>query len=196
MRPAVCIERVIPGVQEGRAGGLTQVFGAARKRRRVRVVCNLLAAYEGSCLAAAFVAAAFAPEDAQAAAAPRREVADQSPPKQLERAAMTDEAKSDVRAAIDLPAVRRAGLHATKPLDRRNGAGKRHTDVVAIVPNAAEVTRTATSVREALALMAARWQTVRQRRVHPALAGMRVVLVGSAPLAVPMLGGSGPALTR
>jgi transposase-like protein len=98
---------------------------------------NLLAhaGKQGRGMAAAFIATAFAQEDAAAAKAQWRGVADQLRPKLPKLAAFMDEAEADVLAYMDFPTAHRAKLHSTNPLERLNGEIKRRTDVIGIFPN-------------------------------------------------------------
>ena len=92
-------------------------------------------------MAAAFIATAFAQEDAAAAKAQWRKIADQLRPKLPKLAAFMDEAEADVLAYMDFPAAHRTKLHSTNPLERVNGEVKRRTDVVGISPNEDAITR-------------------------------------------------------
>src|ERR1700739_712776 len=89
----------------------------------------------------AFIATAFAQEDAEAARAQWRRVADQLRPKVPKLAAFLDEAENDVLAYMGFPAAHRAKLHSTNPLERVNGEIKRRTEVVGIFPNEDAITR-------------------------------------------------------
>ena len=74
-------------------------------------------------------------DDAEAAKAQWRRVADQLRPKLPKLAAFLDQAESDVLAYMTFPAQHRAKLHSTNPIERFNGEIKRRTDVVGIFPN-------------------------------------------------------------
>ena len=78
------------------------------------------------------VASAFAQEDAEAARAQWRKVADQLRPKLPKLAAFMDAAEEDVLAYMHVPPAHRTRLHSTNPLERLNGEIKRRTDVVGI----------------------------------------------------------------
>jgi putative transposase len=106
-------------------------------------MCNLLAhaGRLGRGVASAFIATAFAQEDAEAAKAQWRRVADQLRPKLPKLAAFMDAAEADVLAYMDFPAAHRAKLHSTNPLERLNGEVKRRTDVVGSFPNEAAIAR-------------------------------------------------------
>jgi transposase-like protein len=89
----------------------------------------------GRRVVSAFIATAFAQDDAVAAKAQWRRVADQLRPKLPKLAAFLDQAESDVLAYMTFPAQHRAKLHSTNPIERLNGEIKRRTDVVGIFPN-------------------------------------------------------------
>ena len=80
-------------------------------------------------------ATAFAQDDAEAAKAQWRRVADQLRPKVPKLAGLMDEAEADVLAYMTFPAAHRTKLHSTNPLERLNGEIKRRTEVVGIFPN-------------------------------------------------------------
>ena len=83
----------------------------------------------------AFIATAFAQDDAAAASAQWRRVADQLRPKLPKLATFLDEAETDVLAYVTFPPQHRTKLHSTNPLERVNGEMKRRTEVVGIFPN-------------------------------------------------------------
>jgi transposase-like protein len=84
----------------------------------------------------AFIATAFAQDDAEQARAQWRRVAHQLRPKVPKLAALMDEA-----AYMSFPAQHRVKLHSTNSLERLNGEIKRCTDVVGIFPNEAAILR-------------------------------------------------------
>ena len=96
---------------------------------------------DGRRVVSAFIATAFAQDDAGAAKAQWRQVADQVRPKLPKLAALLDEAEEDVLAFMTFPKEHRAKIHSTDPLERLNGEIKRRTDVVAIFPNDAAIVR-------------------------------------------------------
>jgi putative transposase len=110
---------------------------------------NLLAhaGRQGRGVASAFIATAFAQEDAEAAKAQWRKVADQLCPKLPKRAAFMawaakrTKAEADVLAYMDFPSAHGSKLHSTNPLERLNGEVKRRIDVVGIFPNEDAITR-------------------------------------------------------
>ena len=83
----------------------------------------------------AFIATAFAQDDAEAARTQWRRVADQLRPKVPKLAALMDEAEPDVLAYMTFPSQHRTKLHSINPLERLNGEIKRRTEVVGIFPN-------------------------------------------------------------
>jgi transposase-like protein len=92
----------------------------------------------GRRVVSAFIATAFAQDDAAMARTQWRSVADQLRPKLPKLATLMDDAEPDVLAYT---AQHRAKLHSTNPLERLNGEIKRRTEVVGIFPNEAAITR-------------------------------------------------------
>ena len=131
------VKLVISDAHEGLKAAIARVLHAGWQRCRVHLMRNLLAhaGRQGRGVASAFIATAFAQEDAEAARAQWRKVADQLRPKLPKLAAFMDEAEADVLAYMDFPAPHRPKLHSTNPLERLIGEIKRRTDVVGIFPN-------------------------------------------------------------
>ena len=92
-------------------------------------------------IVSAWVGTAFAQDDAPAAHAQWRNVADQLRPKVPRLATLMDAAEADVLAYMDFPREHRAKIHSTNPIERLNSEIKRRTDVVGIFPNADAVVR-------------------------------------------------------
>jgi putative transposase len=137
------VKLVISDAHEGLKAAIARVLHATWQRCRVHLMRNLLAhaGRQGRGVASAFIATAFAQEDAEAAKAQWRKVADQLRPKLPKLAAFMDDAEADVLAYMDFPAAHRSKLHSTNPLERLNGEVKRRTDVVGIFPNEDAITR-------------------------------------------------------
>jgi len=137
------VKLVISDAHEGLKAAVAKVLHATWQRCRVHLMRNLLAhaGRQGRGVAAAFIATAFAQEDAEAAKAQWRKVADQLRAKLPKLATFMDQAEADVLAYMDFPAAHRTKLHSTNPLERLNGEVKRRTDVVGIFPNEQAITR-------------------------------------------------------
>src|SRR5512134_515620 len=104
---------------------------------RVHFMRNALAhaGKNGRRVVSAFIAAAFAQDDADAAKAPWRKVADQLRPTIRRLAEFMDEAETDVLAYMTFPKDHRTKIHSTNPLERLNSDVKRRTEAVGIFPN-------------------------------------------------------------
>ena len=146
------VKLVISDCHEGIKAAVSKVLCATWQRCRVqlppfgrclRPMRNALAhaGRSGRRVVSAFVATAFAQDDAEAARQQWRRVADQLRPKVPKLATLMDEAETDVLAYMTFPAQHRVKLHSTNPLERLNGEIKRRTDVVGIFPNEAAITR-------------------------------------------------------
>jgi putative transposase len=118
----------------------------------------------GRRVVSAFIATAFAQDDATAAKTQWRSVADQLRPKVPKLAALMDEAETDVLAYMTFPAQHRTKLHSTNPIERLNGEIKRRTEVVGIFPNEAAITRLVGAIlleqNDEWALQRARYMTL------------------------------------
>ncbi len=137
------VKLVISDAHEGLKAAAARVLNATWQRCRVHFMRNLLAhaGKSGRRVVSAFVATAFAQEDAGAASSQWRQVADQLRPKAPKLANLMDEAEPDVLAYMTFPKEHRTKLHSTNPLERLNGEIKRRTNVVGIFPNEAAITR-------------------------------------------------------
>jgi len=137
------VKLVVSDAHEGIKAAVSKVLSATWQRCRVHFMRNALAhaGRSGRRVVSAFIATAFAQDDAEAAKAQWRRVADQLRPKVPKLAGLMDEAEADVLAYMTFPAVHRTKLHSTNPLERLNGEIKRRTDVVGIFPNEAAITR-------------------------------------------------------
>jgi putative transposase len=137
------VKLVVSDAHEGLKAAITKVLHATWQRCRVHLMRNLLAhaGRQGRGVVSAFIATAFAQEDAETARAQWRQVADQLRPKVAKLAALMDEVEPDVLAYMTFPAAHRPKLHSTNPIERLNGEIKRRTEVVGIFPNEAAITR-------------------------------------------------------
>ena len=137
------VKLVISDSHEGIKAAVSKVLSTTWQRCRVHFMRNVLAhaGKQGRRVISAFIATAFAQDDAKAASQQWRHVADQIRPKVPKLAALLDEAETDVLAYMSFPPAHRAKLHSTNPLERVNGEIKRRTEVVGIFPNEAAITR-------------------------------------------------------
>jgi transposase-like protein len=136
------VKLVISDAHEGLKAAVAKVLHASWQRCRVHFMRNVLAqAGKGRRVVAAFIATAFAQEDAETARSQWRQVADQIRPKVAKLAALMDEAETDVLAFMSFPKDHRPKIHSTNPLERLNREIKRRTEVVGIFPNEEAITR-------------------------------------------------------
>ena len=137
------VKLVISDAHEGLKAAVAKVLHASWQPCRVHFMRNVLAhaGKQGRRVVAAFIATAFAQEDAETARSQRRQVADQIRPKVAKLAALMDQAETDVLAFMSFPKDHRPKIHSTNPLERLNGEIKRRTEVVGIFPNEDAITR-------------------------------------------------------
>jgi putative transposase len=137
------VKLVISDAHEGIKAAITKVLNATWQRCRVHFMRNALAhaGRNGRRVVSAFIATAFAQDDAETAKAQWRRIADQLRPKLPRLSGILDEAETDVLAYMTFPATHRAKLHSTNPLERLNGEIKRRTEVVGIFPNEDAIVR-------------------------------------------------------
>lgn len=137
------VKLVISDAHEGIKAAVSKIFTATWQRCRVHFMRNALAhaGKSGRRVVSAFVATAFAQNDAKAASQQWRRVADQLRPKLPKLAELMNEAEPDVLAYMTFPPQHRTKLHSTNPIERLNGEIKRRTEVVGIFPNEAAITR-------------------------------------------------------
>jgi transposase-like protein len=137
------VKLVISDAHEGIKAAVSKVMNATWQRCRVHFMRNVMAhaGKSGRRVVSAFIATAFAQDDAASAKAQWRSIADQLRPKLPKLAGFLDEAETDVLAYMTFPIAHRAKLHSTNPLERLNGEIKRRTEVVGIFPNEAAITR-------------------------------------------------------
>jgi transposase-like protein len=131
------VKLVISDAHEGIKAAVAKVLNATWQRCRVHFMRNVLAhaGKSGRRVVSAFIATAFAQDDAAAARIQWRRVADQLRPKLPKLASFLDEAEADVLAYMSFPPAHRTKLHSTNPIERLNGEIKRRTEVVGIFPN-------------------------------------------------------------
>jgi transposase-like protein len=137
------VKLVISDAHEGLKAAATKMLRATWQRCRVHFMRNALAhaGKSGRRVVSAFIATAFAQDDAEAAKMQWRRVADQLRPTIPKLARLMDQAEADVLAYMTFPTQHRAKLHSTNPLERLNGEIKRRTEVVGIFPNEAAIIR-------------------------------------------------------
>ena len=163
------VKLVISDDHKGLKAAASRVLNATWQRCRVHFMRNLLAhaGKQGRRVVSAFVATAFAQEDAEAAKTQWRQVADQLRPKARNLANLMDEAEPDVLAYMTFPREHRTKLHSTNPLERLNGEIKRRTNVVGIFPNEAAITRLIGAIlmeqNDEWAVQRARYMTLEKR---------------------------------
>ena len=137
------VKLVVSDAHEGIKAAVSKVMNCTWQRCRVHFMRNVSAhaGKSGRRVVSAFMSAAFAQDDAEAAKVQWRRVADQLRPKLPRLSALLDDAETDVLAYMGFPAAHRAKLHSTNPIERLNGEIKRRTEAVGIFPNTDAVIR-------------------------------------------------------
>lgn len=137
------VKLVISDAHEGLKAAVAKVLNATWQRCRVHFMRNALAhaGKSGRRVVSAFIATAFAQNDADAARTQWRKVADQLRPTIRRLAEFMDEAETDVLAYMTFPKEHWTKIHSVNPLERLNGEVKRRTNVVGIFPNEDAITR-------------------------------------------------------
>jgi hypothetical protein len=120
------VKLVISDAHEGIKAAVARVFRATWQRCRVHFMRNALAhaGKSGRRVASAFNATAFAQDDADAAKAQWRQVADQVRTKLPKLAGLLDEAEEDVLAYMSFPKEHRAKIHSRDTISVMSGSPK------------------------------------------------------------------------
>ncbi len=138
------VKLVISDAHEGLKAAAARVLNATWQRCRVHFMRNALAhaGKSGRRVVSAFIATAFAQEDAAAGQAQWRKVADQLRPK-LPKLATFMDAGRDRRSRPTWASRKTIGPSSTPPTrwSALNGEIKRRTEVVGIFPNEAAILR-------------------------------------------------------
>lgn len=115
---------------------MSRVLNATWQRCRVHFMGNVLAraGKQRRRVVSAFIGTAFARDDAGAAKARWRQVADQLRPRVAKLTALMDRAESDVLAYMTFPDAHRAKLRSTNPVERLIGEIERRAKVVGVFP--------------------------------------------------------------
>jgi len=113
------VKLVISDCHEGIKAAVSKVLTAFWQRCRVHFKRNVLGqtGRSGRRVVLAFIATAFAEEDARQGSAQWRRVADQLRPKVPKLAALMDDAEPDVLAYMSFPTQHRAKLHSANKLE-------------------------------------------------------------------------------
>jgi putative transposase len=137
------VKLVVSDAHEGIKAAVSRVFSATWQRCRVHFMRNALAhaGKSGRRVVSAFIATAFAQDDAETGKAQWRKVAEQLRPQLPKLARLMDDAESDVLAFMGFPKDHWSKIHSNNPLERVNAEIKRRTEVVGIFPNEAAITR-------------------------------------------------------
>ena len=136
------VELVISDAHEGLKAAVAKVLNATWQRCRVHFMRNARPTPARAVAAwSAFIATAFAQNDADAARTQWRKVADQLRPTIRRLAEFMDEAETDVLAHMTFPKEHWTKIDSVNPLERLNGEVERRTNVVGIFPNEDAITR-------------------------------------------------------
>jgi putative transposase len=137
------VKLVVSDAHEGIKAAVAKLMNATWQRCRVHTMRNGLAHAGKSSrrVVSAFMATAFAQDNADAAKTQWRRVADQLRPNLPKLSGFMDDAETDVLAYMGFPADHWPKIHSTNGLERLNGEIKRRTDVVGIFPNDEAIVR-------------------------------------------------------
>jgi putative transposase len=142
------VRLVISDAHEGLKAAAAKVLGATWQRCRIHFFRTAMA-HAGPAqraMVAAAIRTAFAQETQEAAHRQWRQVADGRRERFRRLAELMDGAEHDVLAYRGVHPDHWAKISSTNPLERLNGEIKRRTDVVAIFPNDAALTRLAGAI--------------------------------------------------
>ena len=137
------VKLVVSDAHEGIRSAVAKIMNATWQRCRVHFMRNALAhsGKSGRRMVSAFIATAFAQNDAETAKAQWRKVSDQLRSQIPKLAKLMDEAETDVLAYAAFPKDHWAKIQSTNPIERPNAEIKRRTDVVGIFPNEEAIRR-------------------------------------------------------
>ena len=137
------VKLVVSDAHEGIKTAVAKVFNASWQRCTVHFMRNIAAhaGKKGRRVVSAFIATAFAQNDAKSAKKQFRSVADQLRPRMPSLAALMDEAEADVLTYMDFPQQHWVKLHSSNPIERAIAEVKRRTDAIGIFPNEAAIKR-------------------------------------------------------
>src|SRR5882757_2634150 len=146
------VKLVISDAHEGLKAAVAKVLHASWQRCRVHFMRNVLAhaGKQGRRVVAAFIATAFAQEDAETARAQWRQVADQLRPKVAKLAALMDQAEADVLAFMNFP--------KSPPSRKRGITGRRSTPPIRWSGSTARSSGAPTSLASSPMQFGCRWK--------------------------------------
>src|SRR5437870_1634937 len=115
------VKLVVSDAHEGLKATIAKVLNSSWQRCRVHFMRNALAhaGKQGRRVVSAFIATAFAQDDAEAARTQWRKVSDQLRPKLPKLATFLDQAETDVLAYMTFQPQHRTKLHSTDEMDKR-----------------------------------------------------------------------------
>ncbi len=137
------VHLVVSDAHEGLKAAVSKLLCATWQRCRVHVMRNAPAhaVKRDRRVVSAFIATAFAQDDARTASTQWRNISDQIRAKIPKLATLIATPKHDVLANMGFPAAHCTKLHSTNPIKRPIGEIKRRTGVVGTFPNEAAITR-------------------------------------------------------
>ena len=137
------VKLVISDAHEGIKAAVAKVLHATWQRCRVHFMRNVLAhaGKSGRRVVSAFIATAFAQDDADAARSAMAQGRRPAAPQAAQARHLPGRGRGRRARLHDLPGRTPAKLHSTNPLERLNGEIKRRTEVVGIFPNEDAIVR-------------------------------------------------------